>query len=250
LLFNSDVAGDGNFGTVQIKLSLAYHYLNLLDSALDVSLGLNVGYNQHSLDFHELYFDNQYNGSFYDPSMQTNENFSGEQFSFIDFSLGFKATYRIKNKIPVHLGLVFNHLNRPNQSFYGDEINDLEGKFNTYLALEYPLNKYWTAIPSLYYYHQGTYDELFYGIMLEKELNNISFRSINFGFTNRQSDALIFRIGFEYESFDVGFSYDYNYSSLKVASNSVGAFELSIIYLMYNPTKYERVYNRQCPVFM
>lgn len=250
LLFNSDVAGDGNFGTVQVKFSLAYQYLNLLDSTLNLSLGMNVGYNQHSLDFHQLYFDNQYNGSQFDPNRQTNENFSGEQFSYIDFSLGFKANYTINKKVPVYLGLVFNHLNRPSQSFYGNKLNNLEGKFNSYLAAEYPLSKYWTVIPSVYYYHQGTYDELFYGLMLEKELNNISFRTINFGLTNRSGDAVIFRLGFEYQSFDIGLSYDYNYSSLKVASNGVGAFEISIIYLLFNPTRYERVYNRQCPVFM
>ena len=250
LLFNSDVAGDGNFGTVQVKFSLAYLYKNLLDSSLDLSLGLNIAYNQHSLDFHELYFDNQYNGNQFDPNMQTNENFSDEQFSFIDFSLGLKATYRINKKIPIRWGMVFNHLNRPNQSFYGEKLNQLDGKFNTYLASDIPLSKYWTLIPSVFYYHQGTYDELFFGVLLEKELNNISFRSINFGLTNRTRDAIIFRLGMLYESFDIGFSYDLNYSSLKVASNGIGAFEISIIYLMHNPTKYERVYNRQCPVFM
>lgn len=250
LLFNSDVAGDGNFGTVQVKLSLAYHYLYLLDSTLDVSMGINIGYNQHSLDFHQLYFDNQYNGNQFDPSMQTNENFSNEQFSFVDFSLGFKASYLIDRKVPIHFGLVFNHLNRPSQSFYSDEVNQLDGKFNTYLVSEVPLSKYWTLIPSVFYYHQGSYNELFIGFLLEKELNHISFRTINFGLTNRTKDAVIFRVGMEYESFDIGFSYDLNYSSLRVASRGIGAFEISIIYLMHNPTRYQRTYNRQCPVFM
>ncbi len=250
LLFNSDVAGDGNFGTVQVKFSLGYHYLHLLDSTLNLSMGLNIGYNQHSLDFHQLYFDNQYNGTQFDPSMQNNESFAGEQFSFFDFSMGFKATYFIEKKIPIHLGLVFNHLNRPSQSFYSDEVNNLEGKFNTYVASRIPISKYWTLIPSVFYYNQGEYDEFFYGALLEKELNNISFRSVNFGLTNRQSDAVVFRFGMVYQSFDIGFSYDLNYSSLKVASNGVGAFEISIIYLLHNPIRYERSYNKQCPVFM
>ncbi len=250
LLFNSDVAGDGNFGTVQVKFSLAYHYLHLLDSTLNVAIGINVGYNQHSLDFHQLYFDNQYNGTQFDPNMQSNENFSTESFSYFDFALGFKASYLIDKKIPIHFGVDFNHLNRPNQSFYGKELNHLDGKFNTYLSSNISLTKEWSVIPSMFYYHQGTYDEFFMGALLEKKLNDISFRTINFGLTNRTRDAIIFRLGMIYESFDIGFSYDFNYSSLRVASNTVGAFEISIIYLMYNPIKYERVYNRQCPVFM
>ncbi len=250
LLFNSDVAGDGNFGTVQVKFSLAYHYSNLLDSTLDLSVGVNVAYNQQSIDFNQLYFDNQYNGNQFDPNAQTNEVFSNEQFSFVDFSLGFRARYLLNKKWPIRLGLVFNHLNRPSQSFYGEQINQLDGKFNTYLASDIYLSKYWTITPSFFYYHQGTFDELFFGAMLEKELNNISFRTFNFGLINRMGDALIFRFGFDYQSFDIGFSYDYNYSSLKIASSGVGAFEVSVIYLLFNPKRYERVYNKQCPVFM
>jgi len=250
LLINSDVAGDGDFGTLQIKLSGAYHYLYLLDSNLDISAGVNVAYNQHSINFNQLYFDNQYNGSYFDPNMQTNENFSGEAMKFIDFSIGFKTSYRIRNDLPIHFGLAFNHLNRPSQSFYGSKINTLDAKYNLYLALEYPLTKYWTIIPSTFYYNQASYDEFFYGLMLEKELNHISFRKINFGIVNRSSDAVVFRFGFIYEAFDVGLSYDYNYSSLRIASGGVGAFEISIIYLLHNPTKYKRMYNRQCPVFM
>lgn len=250
LLLNSDVAGDGNFGTFQIKFSLAYEYINLLDSTLNIALGMNMGYNQHSLDFNRLYFDSQYNGTQYDPSSQTNEQFSVEQFSFFDFTLGFRAQYQLNKKTPINFGLVFNHLNRPSQSFYAEEVNKLDGKFNTYLSSRIKLSKYWTVIPALFYYHQGTFDEFFVGFLLEKELNNISFRTFNFGLTNRTADALIFRIGMQYQSFDIGFSYDYNYSGLRVASNGVGAFELSIIYLMYNPTNFEMKYNRQCPVFM
>jgi len=250
LLLNSDVAGDGNFGTVQVKFSLAYQYLHLLDSSLNVAVGINIGYNQHSLDFHRLYFDNQYNGTQFDPNMQNNETFSTEQFSYIDFAVGFKASYLVNKTTPIFLGIDFNHLNRPDQSFYGKELNRLDGKINIYASSDINLSKYWSVIPSVFYYHQGTYNEFFMGALLETQLNDISFRSINFGLTNRTRDALIFRLGMVYESFDIGFSYDLNYSSLRVASNTIGAFEISIIYLMYNPVKYEKVYNRQCPVFM
>lgn len=250
LIFNSDVAGDGNFGTVQIKLSAAYQQLNLLDSTLKVSMGFNGAYNQHSLDFHRLYFDSQYNGVQFDPGSQTNETYSSDRFSFFDFSLGFNVSYLFNRKIPLNFGIVFNHLNRPKQSFFEEEINRLEGKFNSYISADLPVSKYWTAKPLLFFYRQGEFNELFYGLIFEKELNNLSFRTINFGLINRSSDALIFRLGFNYESFDIGFSYDLNYSSLRVASRGIGAFEISVIYLMHNLQRYEPMFNRQCPVFL
>lgn len=250
LLFNSDVAGDGNFGTAQIKVSAAYRYADLLDSNLSISLGFNIGYNQQSLDFEELYFDNQYNGNFFNPLEQKNENYSGETLNFVDFAFGLKVSYLIDDKTPVFLGLDFNHLNRPSQSFYKEELSQLDGKFNLYASSIITMSKYWSFIPSAFYFNQGKYNELFYGALLKKELNNINFRSVNFGLTNRSGDAVILRFGLEYQNFDIAFSYDLNYSSLRVVSGGIGAFELSVIYLLHEQVRYQRNFNRQCPVFM
>ncbi len=250
VLFNSDVAGDGNMGTIQAKFSSAFHYRPLLDSALYMSFGFNVAYNQYSLDYDRLIFDNQYNGTQYDPAIYNNEDFYAERFNFMDVSLGVKFKYFISPSVRADLGLVFNHLNKPKQAFSQVQSNALDGKFNTYLGLEIPLSETWLSKPILFYYWQGKFNELFYGVIFQKQLEHINFRSINFGLFNRTSDALVFRLGFDYQSFDIGFSYDLNYSKLSVASRGVGAFELSLIYLMHNPLRYEYRHNNQCPVFL
>lgn len=250
LLFNSDVAGDGNFGTAQIKGSAAYRYADLLDSNLSISLGFNVGYNQQSVDFQKLYFDNQYNGNVFNPLEQTNEKYSGESLNYFDFALGLKVSYLINDQVPLFLGLDFNHLNRPSQSFYKEQLSQLDGKFNLYTSSVISMSKYWSFMPSVFYFNQGQYNELFYGALLKRELNDINFRSVNFGLTNRSGDAVILRFGMEYQNFDIAFSYDLNYSSLRIASRGIGAFELSVIYLLHESVKYQRNFNRQCPVFM
>ncbi len=250
LLFNSDVAGDGNMGTIQVKLSPALHYKPLLDSSLYISFGFNIAYNQHTLDYERLIFDNQYNGIQYDANIQSSENFSGEQFSFVDVSLGLRFTYYIKASIPLHLGLVFNHLNKSKQGFMQAKEDALKGKFNTYLSSDISLSRYWEMKPMAFYYRQGRYNELILGVLLSKKINDINFRYFNFGLFSRSQDALIFRIGMNYQSFDIGFSYDLNYSKLRVASHGVGAFEISLRALFFNPIRYEPCRNQQCPVFL
>ena len=49
------------------------------------------------------------------------------------------------------------------------------------------------------------------------------------GYT-RNTDAIIPVFGFQYQRWRIGWSYDVNVSNLKVATESKGAFELSIIY--------------------
>ncbi|MCB0688495.1 MAG: type IX secretion system membrane protein PorP/SprF, partial [Saprospiraceae bacterium] len=46
------------------------------------------------------------------------------------------------------------------------------------------------------------------------------------------ADAIILSTRFEYQNFGIGFSYDWNVSDLKSASNGNGAFELSLVYTM------------------
>ncbi len=250
LLFNSDVAGDGNMGTVQVKLSPALHYKPLLDSTLRISLGFNVAYNQYTLDYERLTFGSQYNGLHYDANMQSGEDFSGEQFGFVDMSVGAYFTYYIKTIYPIHLGLVFNHLNKSKQGFTQAKGDALKGKFNTYISSEIPLSRYWEISPMVFYFRQGRYNELIGGVLLTKKINDINFKYFSFGLFNRSGDAIIFRIGLNYQSLDIGFSYDLNYSKLRVASNGVGAFEISLRSLLYNPKRYEPYRNQQCPVFL
>ncbi len=250
LLFNSDVAGDGNMGTVQIKFSPALHYKPLMDSSLYISLGFNVAYNQYSLDYGRLTFDNQYNGLQYDANIYSGEDFSREQFGFVDMSVGAYLTYYIKEIYPIHLGVAFNHLNKSKQGFMQVKENILKGKFNAYISSDIPLSRYWELRPMVFSYLQGRSVELVGGALLTKKINDVNFKYFNFGLFNRNYDAIIFRVGINYQSFDIGFSYDLNYSKLRVASHGAGAFEISLRSLLYNPTRYEPYRNQQCPVFL
>ena len=250
LLFNTDKAGDGNFGTNQIILSLAYHRVMNNDSTFIISVGGNFGYNQHSVDYNAFYFGNQYNGSQFDHNISNNEYFSQDNLYYFDFSLGLNIMYEFDNHYKLNAGIGFMHLNSPQKSFYGNTDSELPNKYNFNVGLDIPIKQKHSIIPSIVYYRQGTFNELYLGGQLRYALNDVNFTNIYAGIWTRAGDAAIFKLGMDYKSWNFGLSYDVNYSKLRTVSNGQGGYEISIIYIFSRPNEIYVPKKYQCPGFM
>jgi len=250
LLFNTDKAGDGNFGTNQIILSLAYHRVMNADSTFILSLGGNFGYNQNSVDYNKFYFGNQYNGNQFDENISNDEYFSQDNLHYFDFSLGINAMYEFENHYKINGGIGFMHLNSPKKSFYDNNDSELPNKYNFNISLDVPIKGKHSLIPSIVYYRQGTFNELYLGGQLRYALNDIDFRNIYAGIWTRTGDAAIFKLGMDYKSWNFGISYDVNYSKLRTVSNGQGGYEISLIYIFSQPDDIYVPKKYQCPGFM
>ena len=250
LIFNTDKAGDGNFGTNQIILSAAYHRAVNADSTIIISAGANFGFIQHSVDYNAFYFGNQYTGYQFDSSLPNNEYFSKDNFNYVDFSMGFSSKFLFDNSSKLTLGVSFMHLTSPQKSFYSDADSELHNKFNIHSTYDIPFKEKHSIIPSIVYYRQGKLQELYIGGEFRYGLKDLSFRNLYFGLWTRTSDAAIIKVGMDYKDFNFGFSYDINYSKLRTVSGGQGGYEISIIYIISKqndelvPQKY------QCPDFM
>ncbi|MFH2143724.1 MAG: PorP/SprF family type IX secretion system membrane protein [Bacteroidota bacterium] len=247
---NADKAGDGDFGTTQIKLSPAFHKIIKKDSSLVISLGFNVAFNQNSLNYNALYFGNQWDGAKYNPDFANNEFFSDNKLTYFDYSIGTNVFYIFKNDIPLNLGIALNHINKPKQSFFSEEIIKLNRKFNVNINSCFELTDKADFYPSVIYFRQGKYYELNIGGIIKRELDDFNFRNLYFGGWVRARDAAIFKFGFDYREFIIGLSYDINFSKLRIASENRGGIEISVIYIFNNPKKYDVPFHKQCPVFM
>ena len=117
LLFNNDVAGDANFSTNQVKLTASYNYMLTRDSALNASIGLNAGFNQHNINYNLLTFGSQFNGNQFDPNLTNGETFTNDNVNYFDVSAGLGLSYIFNSKFAANTGFSFNHINKPNQSF-------------------------------------------------------------------------------------------------------------------------------------
>lgn len=249
LQFMNDVAGDGNFTTMLVRFSAAWQYPFNNKQSL-ISIGANANYNQQTLDFSKLYFGSQYNGFWFDPQLPAQESFTVSSFKYADFAIGLGFLHKLNNGIPISGGFALNHLNRPEQSFFSSDPNLLAMKFNLYLKSEIPLKEKIDAIPSLAIYSQGTHREILYGGLFRFETMYSAIHNLYFGGWIRHGDAGIIKIGFDYQNFNIGLSYDLNFSTLRVASNGLGGPEIGIVYIFNSPSPIPIPAKKTCPVFL
>lgn len=248
ILFNSDVAGDGNLGLMNIQIPLAIHY-ELAHMNTTISLGFMAGLNQYKVDLNKLTFGTDYNGHIFNPTQTASDPFGNNQLSFLDLSTGFNLLYGETNQTSAQLGISYFHLNQPDVSFSGDRFNKLPGKVIIHALFTWPVSSGAYVLPHLFYFNQGPYQEILAGAYYRIHPNNMQFHMLRAGFFYRGNDAVILKFGFDYLDYSIGLSYDFNISTLTKASNGMGGFEFSLIYLINTHKKITKDRN-YCPSFL
>ncbi len=250
ILFFHDQAGDGKFRTVEAQINLAYQFKLTKDSSNLLRLGLNSGLNHRQINWDKLYFDNQYNGYLFDPTLPTNENYQSDRKSNLNVGVGMMYEWRKNERFKILTGIGSYNLNQPNQGFYNDVIKR-DIRLTSFVKGTFMLNQKWDVIPSVQYSHQGIYRELLTGSSFKYYLNVIpqKYQAIYFGVWNRGTDASFLSLGFDYNDLFVGVSYDVNYSKLVPASRYRGGYEFAIRYII-RTFKPKKILHRVCPDYI
>jgi type IX secretion system PorP/SprF family membrane protein len=246
----SDKAGDSKFGTQELQMSVSYVKALGNSNRNLLGFGVHMGYVQRSLDYNALYFDNQYNGSYFDPKLNTGEKFAVDNYSYTDLSAGVNWFTNISYDFKLQTGLSVWHLNRPNQSLKDDNTVKLSIKGVFYSEAEITLSRPYHLMPAIFIQRQGTFTEIFIGSRFKYIINQKAFDYSAFitGIFYRNKDAVALFTGFEYKSMNIGFSYDFNISSLRVASNYLGGMEVSFSWKL-DRERHPKPKDLPCPIF-
>lgn len=248
----NDRAGDGQMGTLQANASLAYQIYTGQKSML--AMGMQGGILQRSINFSKLQWGSQYNTSTgqYDPNMTPDKAIAGGDDSFIkpDIGAGLIYTYkknerymRGNDQFDFTLGFGLFHVNQPKYSFLGSSEKlyqrmvlhgqSMIGIKNTSLALA----------PGFMVQRQGPNQEIFVGTlvryMLKEDSKYTGFvkgSAISAGGYYRNKDAFVATALFEFASYGLGVSYDFNVSGLKTVSSGRGGLEITFRFL--NPAPF------------
>ena len=250
VLFNNDEAGDSKFGTTQGAISFSYvKALNGKNRNL-IAIGAQAFYSQRSIDYTKLYFPEQWNGNSFDPTLNNGEYFSINNFSYFDLSAGIHWFNISSKKLKFNSGASIWHFNRPSQSLLNNQEVRLDMKLLLYSEAEIELDRTHFLFPSLYFAHQGPYNEITVGLRYKYLVhpNKSNYTALNFGGYLRNGDAVIMHLGLDYKNFKILGSYDFNISSLRVASNYLGGYELSLI-LNINSNRTVKQGSVPCPIF-
>lgn len=235
LIFNREEAG--SFGLTTNLVALSYAYRFRVKRKLFIQPGLKMGYAFRGIDFSKLTFNDQLESG---SNLTADEDaFQNETVSYPDISTGALVYGEF-----FWAGFSINHLNRPNQTLLGDgNLSELPMKYSVHAGYKFqlsgPIKKRLSAqeiMTAIHYKSQGLFDQFDIGAYYNHApfvfglwYRGIpGFKSYEPGFQN--NDAVSFLVGYTIpdRNFRVGYSYDATISRL--ATNTGGAHELSIVY--------------------
>ena len=226
-------AGAGNYDALGITLNGGYSFTFDKKQVHKLSLGIQLGLIQKSVNFDNLFFENQYtttNGGTFDQSLPTGETFGSSNFWVPDLNAGFVYYYgEDQKRINPFIGASAFHLTQPNESFYG-VANKLPIRYMVHGGVKYNLSERIQLLPKVILMRQENAQELNYSLMLHYHLKS-SGAIILFSPTYRSSDAFIVEAGVKYGSYTVRMGYDFNTSTLNNFSDGKGGFEISLTYI-------------------
>ncbi|MBL4752566.1 MAG: PorP/SprF family type IX secretion system membrane protein [Flavobacteriales bacterium] len=250
----SDKAGDSQLSTTQMNLSVSG--IVAVDDANTISLGLQGGFAQRSINSSALQWGNQFDKGNFDASLASQETNVFSPFTHGDFSAGLNWHYVVDKLLMTNAGIALYHVNNPRQEFITSSSEQLYSKIVGYIDGQIGLsNNNLSILPSILYLNQGPATELTFGAMLRYRLKEesrytgyIKETALSFGGHYRNGDSFIPSILLEVANYALGISYDINVSKLNTVSSGRGGVEISLRFV--NPNPLRRGGSKQGPSFL
>jgi len=244
LMVNTDRAGAGILNTTQV--SGIYSYRLEVSRDISINAAIQATYFQRSLEWDKLRFPDQFDPK-WGPVQNTSETLPPElRKSIADFSAGI-----VMSGERFFAGFAAHHLTRPNEAFISTSRMPIRwtGHIGTIISVENSNSRRRTVeettiSPNIMYMQQQDFQQLNFGMYLNKYpfVGGLWYRQ-----TFNNSDALIFLIGLQQETFKFGYSYDLTVSRLSNASG--GSHEFSLTFQFECPQKSRRIRPINCPSF-
>ncbi|MBX9850954.1 MAG: type IX secretion system membrane protein PorP/SprF [Cytophagaceae bacterium] len=232
-LYN-DRAGDGNFKTLGLNINGAY---NLHISANHtLTFGVQGGFIQKSIDFTNLQWGEQFNPYIgFDATVNPSETTINSKKLYPDISTGLMYYFRAsqaERTVSVYVGGSAFHINRPNESLVNNAVSKLPILYKGHLGFEIPVGEKLSFSPNGLMMMQNNVMYLNTGLYCTYTMNDggkvLLPSDVILGAWYRLKDSFIFSIGTVNNNYLIGFSYDFNSSSLRYNTRGRGAYEISL----------------------
>lgn len=229
-LFNYDQSGDSKLSLA--TLSVNGSYTHPLGKGIFIGGGAYVGGGQRSFSSQDLTWDNQWDGTMFDPTLPSGETYRKTSFAFLDLGAGLNVRIQGQDRTKFDIGLGAFHLNRPQYSFYEDSDIRLPVRYALHLLGVLKLGDRIDVFANVLRQDQGPYSETLVGGGGIIHLSNKKAREVevHLGFAGRLNDAMIPQIALRYDGWLGGFSYDLNTSPFKEATDQKGGPEFFLNY--------------------
>ena len=235
IILAQDRSGRAALTNSKAYLNLSYH---IESGASTLMLGLQPGMVFKYYDDSRLTFPSQWDQSvgYFNGQLDDLESgFNTRSIQYFDLGAGINWTMKLPGIRP-SIGFAISHINGANESFNG-ETSKLKPRQVIHANARVKLSKNRYLFPEISMSGQNKANAFLGGVSYGKKFPGrevtiselfcgISIRS---GF-ERNMDAIIPMIGMRHGHWRTAISYDVNISNLQLATESKGAFEVSLIY--------------------
>jgi hypothetical protein len=170
-------------------------------------------------------------------------------FAFSDLNAGIQYSFMTTNHLGGFLGASISHFNKPNQSFYQNNLLFVNSITNRPLPIKYtvhggfqiPITEKLQIHPRVLAQKQGSHLTGMAGMNVRTIVNDVSNTSLHFGASARPTivignnpkiESLILLLGLELNELLIGISYDAGISNLfNGISGRRNAIELTVTYM-------------------
>jgi type IX secretion system PorP/SprF family membrane protein len=225
-----DNAMSGVVKSTYASLNLSYNVklLEIEDAQHRLGLGFGAIYGRRYVDFSRIDFEEQFTGSGFNTNLPTGEIALSNMKPYISVSAG--CLYNFSNeKSNFDIGVSVFHLNKPRQTFLEDDNQRLPMRKVAHANFERFLNERVILNTNAIYQFQQEAQYFSIGGALGYILDEDNHTIFNAGIWYWSENAIIPYIGFVYNDFQLGFSYDATISKLNQAARKPQTCELSLI---------------------
>lgn len=253
MIFN-DAAGDSRFGSTNIGLTTSYRkQLGGGRGKHSLSAGLQANVLQQRIQFSDLKFDNQFNGVEWDENIAPNELLNQNSNFVPDVSLGLLWQMVPHDAFNFYLGGSMYHILQPKISLFNVSDYRLPSRFVVHSGAYIYASRLVNILPSAAFYKQAGTWQVNAGSYVQFVLDDWNDKQTAFALgawtriAQPAVDAIIAGARLDFQGFIFSFSYDFNISKLQLASQTRGAYELSLIYTGNFSSKGQRRFMIPCP---
>lgn len=226
-----DDAMDGIYKNTHFTLNAAYHVTFDADAVHGFALGLGAIYNKTNIDFGKLSFGQQISSTGFNRALPANETSLNNIPGNTSVTAGAMYTYTTENTI-ADFGISGYRFLKTKKSVLNDPTQYDDARYAAHFDLGTSVNDRTNLSLNALFLTQSKVNSLMFGgtLGMFHGEEDLSLRVLNLGMFYRLGDAVIPYVGYVYNDFQLGVSYDVTVSKIKTGSTAPRTFEISLIY--------------------
>lgn len=228
LMYDNAMSGVVQSTYASLNLSYNIKLAEAGDTKHWFGVGFGAIYGRRYIDFSRIDFEEQFTGFGFNKNLPTGESALSNMKPYISVSAGLLYSYSTE-KSNLDMGVAAFHLNKPKQTFLGDENQRLPLRKVAHANFETFLNDRVVLNTNAIYQFQMEAKYFSVGGALGYYLGDADGTLINGGLWYWSNNAVIPYVGLVYKNLQFGLSYDMTISKLSQATRKPNTSEFSII---------------------